>query len=65
MICSPIGRQMKKQKSLYLLGGFMGRSKHTIEQKLTAVQMLKEGFHTWVEISEIYPISTDTLYQCK
>ena len=41
----------------------MGRSKHTIEQKLTAVQMLKEGFHTWVEISEIYQISTDTLYQ--
>ena len=41
----------------------MGRSKHTVEQKLTAVQMLKEGFHTWDEICEIYQISKDTLYQ--
>ena len=43
----------------------MGRSKHTIEQKVIAVQMLKEGTHTWAEISEIYQISTDTLYQWK
>ena len=41
----------------------MGRSKHTVEQKLTAVQMLKAGFHTWDEICEIYQISKDTLYQ--
>ncbi len=55
---------MKKQ-NLFIYWGvfFMGRSKHTIEQKLTAVQLLKEGFHTWVEISEIYQVSMDTLYQ--
>lgn len=64
MICSLIGRQMKKQ-NLFIYWGvfFMGRSKHTIEQKVIAVQMLKEGTHTWAEISEIYQISTDTLYQ--
>ena len=41
----------------------MERSKHTIEQKYIAIQMLKEGTHTWSEICELYQIYTYTLYQ--
>ena len=35
LICSPLGRQIKKVKSVYLGGVFfMARSKHPIEVKL-------------------------------
>ena len=55
---------MKKQKSVYLLGVFfMGRSKHTIEQKFAAIQLLKDGDYTWSEICESYQISTHTLHK--
>jgi len=55
---------MKKQKSVYLLGGiFLARSKHTVEQKLTVLQLLADGEYTLEEICRIYELTDTTLYR--
>ncbi len=39
----------------------MARSRHSIEQKLSALQMMKEEIYTWKEIMEAHDVSRDTL----
>ncbi|OGX78322.1 transposase [Exiguobacterium sp. SH31] len=39
----------------------MARSRHSIEQKLSALRMLEEGTCTWKEIEEAHDVSMDTL----
>lgn len=53
---------MKKQ-NLFTCWGvfFMGRSKHTIEQKLTVLQLIKEEKYTIKEICEMYEIGKSAL----
>ncbi|WP_138858676.1 MULTISPECIES: IS3 family transposase [Exiguobacterium] len=39
----------------------MTRSRHTIEQKLSALRMMNQGTYTWKEIREAHDVSMDTL----
>ena len=39
----------------------MARSRHTIEQKLSALRMMKEETHTWKEIMEAHGVSRHTI----
>ncbi|WP_214707865.1 MULTISPECIES: helix-turn-helix domain-containing protein, partial [unclassified Exiguobacterium] len=39
----------------------MARSRHSIEQKLSALRMMEEGTYTWKEIEEAHHVSEHTL----
>lgn len=39
----------------------MARSRHSIEQKLSALRMMEEETYTWKEIQEAHDVSKDTL----
>ena len=66
LICSPLGRQIKKVKSVYLGGVFfMARSKHPIEVKLKILQLLIGGKYTQRELCEKFFVSKPTIRRWK
>lgn len=63
LICSPLGRQIKKIKSVDQMGSFiMPKKSFSPDVKILVLQHLEEDRHTLEEICMMFSVNMTTLY---